>query len=86
MLSLLLINKKYPLSDKHLINDVKEIYPDIIRHIENIIKMRNMKEIYNELINFRSEIEKLLINKNLIKEKKICYWIGLRPVHKVKIG
>ena len=88
MFCLLLANKKYPMSDKHLIVDVKSLsgeHAKLVKQIETIIKSRSMKRNYGKLIQLRSKIEKILLDRGLIENKEIVYWVGLRPTRKVEI-
>lgn len=88
MLSLLLAHKKYPHSDKHLIGDIKlldENLGDVVAQIETLIKNKNMKKVYADLVKLHKEIENVLMRKNLITKKELDYWLGLRPTQKVEI-
>jgi len=88
MLSFILANKKYPHSDKHLVNDLRSLGKNgvvIAEQIENIIKKKNMSAIFDDLMIIRKKIEALLIKKSFIVKKDIDYWIGLRTTYKVII-
>lgn len=88
MLSLLLANKKYPHSDKHLIDDVKLLGEDsvkILEPIEQLVKDKSMNKVFTGLIDLRIKIEEILLAKSLIMKKDLDYWLGMRPTQKVEI-
>jgi hypothetical protein len=86
--SLVMANRQFPTSDKHLFNDVlknKSIPEQMKQYFEKILKEKNPKAIFLQLKNLRGLIEKILMGKKLIKRNNEKYWIGFRATYKVEI-
>lgn len=85
---LLIVNKKYPAFDKHLMNDIRTIKNLPIGFLEisqKILKSHNLLKNDKYLKEMIAMVESYLIKKKLIKRESKQYWISLRPKHVVEM-
>lgn len=85
---LLMVNKKYPAFDKHLMNDIKNIKNlpvGFLKMSQKILKSHNLLKNDKYLKEIIAMVESLLINSKFIKRENKQYWISLRPKHVVEM-
>lgn len=86
--ALRLINKKYPIHDKKLYvntkNLVGEVHP-IIKAIDNLLGEQDILRIYEILKQVRTNLETELVNKGLLKKESIETWLTYTTKNKNKI-
>ena len=88
MICLILLNGRYPKSDKHLQRDIdglEGISPEIKQRLADILREKESEKIFNLLILLRKEIEKLLLERKIISKEDNDFWLGLRPAYKVEL-
>ncbi|MEI6649821.1 MAG: nucleotidyltransferase domain-containing protein [Candidatus Moraniibacteriota bacterium] len=88
MSCLLMLDRRYPKSVKHLQKDIlkiEHIPSEIIRCIDEVLVEREFGKIFDSLRLGRSMIEDILINRSLIRKESEEYWAGFRSEYMVEI-
>ena len=88
LITLIMLNKKYPKSEKHLQRDAaqsKDGSTEILNLLENILLEKESDKIFSNLCLLRNEIEKILIDRKIIAKEDTDHWIGLGTNYKIEI-
>lgn len=88
MTIVLLLNKEYPIYDKHLYRFQKRLDFVSLKHhtlLKRILAEANIQACLPLLFTLKDQIEEILIAKRLIGKHGDEYWIDLRPKYSVKL-
>jgi len=88
MTALLLLEKQYPLSDKHLFRYLSRIKTNepFMALVRDLLKETDLKKTQTKLEQAVLLIETQLIKKKLIQKHEPLYWIDLRPKYQVRFS
>lgn len=84
----LLLNKQYPIYDKHLYRLQKQIRKapkDYLQILENTVKTTSLSSNHTAMQQLLTLMEKELLKRKFIPKKDEWYWIDLRPQYQVKL-
>lgn len=85
--TLLLLNKKWPAFDKHLYQDVRKMTKQYdISIVEKLIAEQEIEKLLPLVNQIKAQLEKLLLEANIIKHVTEKYWINISAKYQTKLG
>lgn len=84
----LLLNKQYPIYDKHLYRlqrQLRKVPKNYSAILENTVKAQGLSSIHNAMEQLMAIMENELLRRKLIPKKDEWYWIDLRPKYRINL-